>query len=144
MLFCRATLPKTGPLPDEQVVYDRENNSKLVITYESDDDGEIYKETREYRIERVRVSSAVANRKSWKKFGDSAGDPAGPNPAYTYPGEIVTIQYLQNKLVSNIMYYRRRYRLTYSGRIVIGHLTTHDFFMIVIYKQTYKNSFAYV
>ncbi len=103
MLFCRATLPKTGPLPDEQVVYDRENNSKLVITYESDDDCEIYKETREYRIERVRVSSAVAYRKSWKKICDSPRDPAGPNPAYTKPGEIVTNQYQQNKHVSNNM-----------------------------------------
>uniref|UniRef100_A0A5K3F789 Eukaryotic translation initiation factor 3 subunit G n=2 Tax=Mesocestoides corti TaxID=53468 RepID=A0A5K3F789_MESCO len=92
------TLPKNAPLPEQQVIYDRENNTKLVISYESDDDGEIYMETREYTIEKVRVSSAVAKRKAWKKFGESAEDPPGPNPANTYPGEIVNIQYLENKL----------------------------------------------
>lgn len=96
----RIILPKNAPLPDEQVIYDRDNNTKKVITYESDDDGETYKETREYTIQKIRVPSAVAKRKAWKKFGDAANDPPGPNPTYTHPGEVVNIQYLGNKLVS--------------------------------------------
>ncbi|VDM35900.1 unnamed protein product [Hydatigera taeniaeformis] len=91
-------LPKNAPLPGEEVIYDRDNNTKKVITYESDDDGAIYKETREYTIQKIQVPTAVAKRKGWKKFGDAAGDPPGPNPANTYPGEVVNIQYLGNKL----------------------------------------------
>lgn len=85
-----------GILPKEQVIYDREKNTKTVISYESDDDGE-YKITKEYTIQRVKVSAAVAKRKEWKKYGDARDDPPGPNSANTYPGEVVKIQYISNK-----------------------------------------------
>ncbi|VDL15668.1 unnamed protein product [Hymenolepis diminuta] len=79
-----------GALPKEQVIYDREKNTKTVISYELDDDGE-YKITKEYTIQRVRVSAAVAKRKEWKKYGDAKDDPPGPNSANTYPGEILDV-----------------------------------------------------
>lgn len=46
------------------------------------------------------MSAAVAKRKEWKKYGDAKDDPPGPNSANTYPGEVVKIQYISNKLVS--------------------------------------------
>ena len=104
LLNYRAILSKNAPIPGNEVIYDRENNTKMVISYESDD-GEIYKETREYKIQKIRVPKDVAKRKAWKKFGDSAKDPPGPNPAYTYPGEVVKIQYLTNKLVSMVVFF---------------------------------------
>lgn len=87
-----------GSLPKEQVIYDREKNTKTVISYESDDDGE-YKITKEYTIQRMKVSEAAAKRKEWKKYGDAKNDPPGPNSANTYPGEVVKIQYISNKFL---------------------------------------------
>lgn len=94
-------MTKNAPIPEEEVIYNRENGSKVVVSYESDDDDRVYKIVKEYRIEKVRVSAAVAKRKSWKKYGESVNDPPGPNIANTYPGDVVTIQYIRNKLVGN-------------------------------------------
>ncbi|KAM3175374.1 hypothetical protein ACTXT7_008674 [Hymenolepis weldensis] len=87
-----------GTLPKEQVIYDREKNTKTVISYESDEDGQ-YRITKEYTVQRVKVSAAIAKRKEWKKYGDAKDDPPGPNSANTYPGETVKIQYISNKLL---------------------------------------------
>ncbi|KAM7542154.1 hypothetical protein Aperf_G00000001364 [Anoplocephala perfoliata] len=93
-------LPKGLSLPEERIIYDHDKNTKTVISYEFDEtEREIYKTTREYAIQRVKVSAAIAKRKEWKKYGDAKNDPPGPNPANTNPGDVVKIQYLTNKLL---------------------------------------------
>ncbi|BHF70001.1 Eukaryotic translation initiation factor 3 subunit G [Sparganum proliferum] len=93
------SLARPGSLPADEVIYDKEKGTKTVITYVDDEDeGQIYKETKEYTIETIKVASSIAKRRLWKKFGESKNDPPGPNPANTYPGELVEIQYIQNKL----------------------------------------------
>lgn len=45
-----------------------------------------------FRIEKHRVPKAIAVRKAWKKYGQSAGDKPGPNPATTINAEDVSMQ----------------------------------------------------
>ncbi|VDK29922.1 unnamed protein product [Dibothriocephalus latus] len=100
IFVCSLTSARNGSLPADEVIYDKEKGTKTVISYVDDEDeGQIYKETKEYTIETIKVASSIAKRRSWKKFGESKNDPPGPNPANTYPGELVEIQYIQNKLV---------------------------------------------
>lgn len=100
-LVISTILPKSLKLPEGRVIYDRDKNTKTVISYELDDNDEVYKTTKEYAIHRVKVSTAIAKRKEWKKYGDAKNDPPGPNPANTNPGDVVKIQYFTNKLVSS-------------------------------------------
>jgi translation initiation factor 3 subunit G len=45
------------------------------------------KVTSTFRVEVKRVPKIIAERKKWKKFGQCAKDPPGPNPATTYVSE---------------------------------------------------------
>ena len=53
-----------------------------------------------FRIRKMKVSKSVAQRKEWKKFGEAANDPPGPNPSNTYISEEITMQFMQGKDVS--------------------------------------------
>jgi len=69
-------------------------NTKIVTEYEINDAGKLEKVISTYRLERKKVPKIVAERKKLKKFGLSANDPPGPNPATTVIGEEVFMQFL--------------------------------------------------
>lgn len=52
---------------------------------------------RTYRVERRIVSKTIAQRKNLKKFGQAASDKPGPDPATTFFGEDVYMQFITNK-----------------------------------------------
>ncbi len=55
------------------------------------------KVTNIFKIEKVRVPKTVAERKQWKKFGESANDAPGVNSATTVVSDEVLMQFLSNK-----------------------------------------------
>ncbi|EGF80129.1 hypothetical protein BATDEDRAFT_88546 [Batrachochytrium dendrobatidis JAM81] len=70
------------------------DGTHVVTTYSFNDDGKKVKTVKRIRMKLVKakVNHAVAERKKWKKFGESAGLPAGPDPGSTSLGEKVFLK----------------------------------------------------
>lgn len=88
-----------GALPPPTEV--RENGFKILTEYKYGDDNKKTKIVRTYKIEKRIVSKSIALRKTWAKFGESADDKPGPNPATTIGGEDVYMQYVTSKEEDN-------------------------------------------
>lgn len=88
-----------GALPPSTEV--RENGFKIVTDYKYNEDEKKLKIVRTYKIEKRTVSKSIALRKTWKKFGESATDKPGPNPATTIASEDVYMQYVTSKEEDN-------------------------------------------
>jgi len=88
-----------GSLPPSTEVV--ENGLKIVTEYRYNDDDKKEKIVRTYKIEKRIVSKSIALRKTWKKFGESANDKPGPNPATTIVGEDVYLQFISSKEEDN-------------------------------------------
>ena len=81
------------PLPSEEV----SGNIKTVTEYRVNEAGQKVKVVRTYRIERKLVPKAIAQRRTWAKFGMSRSDKTGPNPQTTVVAEEVGMQFVSNK-----------------------------------------------
>ncbi|KAJ8920236.1 hypothetical protein NQ315_011897 [Exocentrus adspersus] len=88
-----------GALPPSTKIF--ENGYKIVTEYKYNEDNKKVKIVRTYKVEKRIVSKSIALRKTWKKFGESANDKPGPDPATTIVGEDVYMQYITSKEEDN-------------------------------------------
>jgi len=73
-----------------------EGDMKIVDHWEFDEDkGKMFKFTRYYKIEKIKVPKSIAKRKQWKKFGKAARDGEGPNPSNTQITDEVTMDFIR-------------------------------------------------
>jgi len=70
---------------------------KTVTDYMFNEDGKKVKVVRTYKIEKKLVPKAIAERRTWAKFGMSRTDKPGPNPQTTVVAEEIWIQFVANK-----------------------------------------------
>lgn len=80
-------------IDETEVEFNEENGFRTKIEYKNED-GKKYKITSIFRLEKVKVPKAVAERKSWSKFGDASNDPPGVNSATTVVSDEVFMQFL--------------------------------------------------
>ncbi|KAF7242285.1 hypothetical protein EG68_10748 [Paragonimus skrjabini miyazakii] len=90
-----ASIVDEDSLPPPEISFNEERGTKTVVQHYFNEDGDLIKETKEYRTEKRIVSSAIAKRKKWAKFGAAKNDPPGGNSANTYPAEIIHLQIVQ-------------------------------------------------
>lgn len=82
-------------IPQNQVI--DTNDGKTVRIEYREENGTIYKTTKTYRNQKLKVLPIVAERKKWKKFGNAAKDPPGINTATTKVDDEITMQFISNK-----------------------------------------------
>lgn len=81
---------------DTEVEINDQNGFRTKVEYKNED-GKRFKITSIFRVDKVKVPKTVAERKSWKKFGDSANDLPGVNSATTVVSDECFMQFLTNK-----------------------------------------------
>ncbi|CAF4341374.1 unnamed protein product, partial [Adineta steineri] len=74
-----------------------ESDGKTIRIEYREENGTIYKTTKTYRNQKLKVLPIVAERKKWKKFGNAANDPPGINTATTKVDDEITMQFISNK-----------------------------------------------
>lgn len=84
-------------VPPSLESYDHDTGLKTVIEYKLNADGKLVKETKVYKVEKIKVSKSIAKRKTWRKFGAASHDPPGPNTANTIVAEDVFMQFVHTK-----------------------------------------------
>ncbi|KAK7478447.1 hypothetical protein BaRGS_00030293 [Batillaria attramentaria] len=85
-----------GVLPPNTEEYDEKKGVKKITEYKYNEEGKIVKTVKTYRIETIKVSKSIAQRKTWKKFGAAERDPPGPNPANTILSEEIFMQFVNS------------------------------------------------
>lgn len=81
---------------DTEIELSEEGDYKKVVEYKNEN-GKKYKVTNIFKIEKVKIPRTVAERKEWRKFGDSANDGSGVNSATTVVSDEVQMQFLSSK-----------------------------------------------
>ncbi|XP_065647340.1 eukaryotic translation initiation factor 3 subunit G isoform X2 [Hydra vulgaris] len=82
------------PPPSQEI----KGNIKKLIEYRFNEEGKRVKVTRVYSLETLKVSTSIAKRKTWKKFGLAQRDnPHGPDHSTTFVGEDVYLSFTTNK-----------------------------------------------
>ncbi|CAI4224139.1 unnamed protein product [Auanema sp. JU1783] len=76
---------------------------RTVVDYVTEDDGTRYKIVTKFQIIQKKVPRVVADRKKWKKFGESERDPPGPQVSTTYVAEEVEMQFTRNRAGEQIL-----------------------------------------
>lgn len=81
---------------DTEIELSEEGDYKKVVEYKSENEKR-YKVTNIFKIEKIKVPKTVAERKEWRKFGDSANDAPGVNSATTVVSDEVQMQFLSSR-----------------------------------------------
>ncbi|XP_074654733.1 eukaryotic translation initiation factor 3 subunit G-like [Tubulanus polymorphus] len=92
---------QSGDLPEPSEDFDEATNTRTITEYKLNEDGKRVRIVKTYKIETRKVSTSIAKRKQWKKFGAATHDPPGPNPANTVIAEDVFMAFVSNKEVSS-------------------------------------------
>ncbi|CAF3536579.1 unnamed protein product [Rotaria sp. Silwood1] len=77
-------------------VYETNDGKTIRVEYR-EENGTIYKTTKTYRNQKLKVLPIVAERKKWKKFGNAASDAPGINTATTKVDDEIIMQFISNK-----------------------------------------------